>query len=126
MSNRRAPSDRDCNIYQRHVLEGETQEALAAAFEISRQRVAQVIAKVEGWLGAHPDHALARQMRVRLMRRWETLWNETIAGFQRSREDREVVTERTLTPASGSADEERMVAVERTVYQHPGDVRFLN
>jgi hypothetical protein len=125
-SARREPSKRDCHIYERHVLAGESHEALAAAFQISRQRVAQVIAKVEGWLGGHPDHALARQMRVRLMRRWETLWNETMAGFLRSRQDRKVVTERMLPPVSGSMAEEATVVVERTVRQHPGDVRFLN
>jgi len=123
---RRAPNPRDCRIYERHVLDGETQEALAADFGISRQRVAKVVAKVEGWTAGHPDHPLARNMRVRVMRRYETLWNETMAGFQRSRENREVVTERTLRPTAGSMADAAAVVVERTVRQHPGDVRFLN
>ena len=93
---RRPPSQRDCRIYERHVLDGETQDAVAGDYQISRQRVAQVAAKVEGWLAGHPEHPLAQSMRVRLTRRWEALWSETMAGFQRSRENREAVTERTL------------------------------
>lgn len=60
---RQAPKARDCKIYERYVLEGETQEAVAADYKISRQRVAQVIAKVEGWIAGHPDHVLARNSR---------------------------------------------------------------
>ena len=40
------------------------------------------MAKVEGWIAAHPDHPLARSMRVRLMRRYETLFKESMAGFE--------------------------------------------
>jgi hypothetical protein len=122
----RPPSHRNCRIYQRHVLEGQSQDIVAAEFQISRQRVAQVAGQVEGWIAAHPEHPLAQAMRVRLLHRWEALWTQTMAGFERSRENREVVTERTLHPPPGGAGEAATVVVERTVRQHPGDVRFLN
>lgn len=123
---RRPPTERDCRIYERYVLEGETQDRLAAEHGVSRQRVAKIVAKVEGWIAAHADHPLARSMRVRLMRRYETLWNETMAGFERSRADREVVVERALRPTVGTEHTTPGVVVERTVRRSPGDVRFLN
>jgi hypothetical protein len=49
-----------------------------------------------------------------------------MAGFERSRENREVITERTLHPPPGGASEAATVVVERTVRQHLGDLRFLN
>ncbi|HJT33388.1 MAG TPA: hypothetical protein VJ783_15195 [Pirellulales bacterium] len=122
-----APSDRDCRIYERHVLQGATQEAVAADYRISRQRVAQIAGSVEGWLAAHPEHPLAKSIRVRCTRRWESLWAETMAGFERSRENREVTVERTsrAQPMSGLRQPQVTVVQERTVRQHPGDVRFL-
>ncbi|HVA46899.1 MAG TPA: hypothetical protein VNH11_11080 [Pirellulales bacterium] len=47
---RRAPNPRDCRIYERHVLDGETEDAPAADYGISRQRVAKIVAEVEGWI----------------------------------------------------------------------------
>ena len=122
----RPPSERNCRIYERHVLGGETQEAVAADYHITRQRVAQVAALVEGWIAGHPEHPLAQTMRVRLTRRWESLWSETMAGFERSRRDREVVTQRSLRLASAGPDDALTLLTERTVRQSPGDVRFLN
>lgn len=122
-----APSERDCRIYERHVLHGETQDAVAADYRISRQRVAQIAGNVEGWLAAHPEHPLAKSIRVRCTRRWEALWAETMAGFERSRENREVTVERTsrAQATSGLRQPQVTVVQERTVRQHPGDVRFL-
>lgn len=122
-----APSERDCRIYERHVLQGETQEAVAADYRITRQRVAQIAGHVEGWLAAHPEHPLAKSIRVRCTRRWEALWAETMAGFERSRENREVIVERTsrAQPTGGLRQPQVTVVQERTVRQHPGDVRFL-
>jgi hypothetical protein len=123
----RPPSDRDCRIYERHVLNGETQEVVAADYKLTRQRVAQIAGNVEGWIAGHPDHALAKSMRVRCTRRWEALWTETMAGFDRSRENREVTVERTSQAHQDATGREPQVSIvrERTVKQHPGDVRFL-
>ena len=122
-----APSERDCRIYERHVLQGETQEAVAADYHVTRQRVAQIAGNVEGWLAGHPEHPLAKSIRVRCTRRWEALWTETMAGFNRSRENREVVVERTSRgqPSDVARQPQVTVVQERTVRQHPGDVRFL-
>ena len=128
----RRPSERDCRIYQRHVLEGETQEVVAADCKLTRQRVAQIAVNVERWIGAHPEHPLAGSMRVRCTRRWESLWAETMAGFQRSRENRQVTIERSTSAAAGGGASSdgpagaEVVVRERTVRQHCGDVRFLN
>lgn len=123
----RAPSDRDGRIYERHVLHGETQDAVAADYGISRQRVAQIAADVEAWIAAHPEHPLAKSMRVRATRRWETLWSETMAGFERSRENRETLRERTSRAAAADAEPPPpdTIVHERIVRQSPGDVRFL-
>ena len=115
------PSERDCRIYERHVIDGETQDAVAADYKLTRQRVAQIAGDVEGWIAAHPEHPLAKSMRVRCTRRWEAIWSETMAGFQRSRADRETTVER----RSRDASQHTSVVEERTVRQHPGDVRFL-
>ncbi len=122
-----APSDRDCRIYERHVLDGETQDAVAADYKLTRQRVAQIAGDVEGWIAGHPEHPLAKSMRVRCTRRWESLWAQTMTGFDRSRENREVTVERTSRAQSPDAERGPNVTVvqERTVRQHPGDVRFL-
>lgn len=123
----RPPSDRDCRIYERHVLQGETQDVVAADYRLTRQRVAQIAGDVEGWIAGHPEHPLAKSMRVRCTRRWEALWAETMDGFHRSRENREITVERTSqAPVPAGGREPRVTVVqERTVRQHPGDVRFL-
>jgi hypothetical protein len=123
----RAPSERDCRIYERHVLQGETQDVVAADYKLTRQRIAQIAGDVEGWIASHPEHSLAKSMRVRCTRRWEALWEETMAGFARSREDREMTVERTSqTPLAGALREPQVTVVqEHTVRKHPGDVRFL-
>ncbi|HJT36558.1 MAG TPA: hypothetical protein VJ783_31335 [Pirellulales bacterium] len=122
-----APSQRDCRIYERHVLQGETQDKIAADYHLTRQRVAQIAGNVEGWIAAHPEHPLAKSIRVRCTRRWEALWAETMAGFERSRENREVTVERTsrAQATSGLRQPQVTVVQERTIRQHPGDVRFL-
>lgn len=50
-----------------------------------------------------------------------------MAGFDRSREDREVTVERTSQAHASPGDRPPQVTVvqERTVRRHPGDVRFL-
>ena len=89
--------------------------------------MAQIAGDVEGWIASHPEHPLAKSMRVRCTRRWEALWSETMAGFDRSRENREVTVERTSRAAMPGAERQAQVTVveERTVRKHPGDVRFL-
>ena len=41
-----SPSDRDCDIFERHIIESDTQKNVAAAYGLSQQRVAQVAARV--------------------------------------------------------------------------------
>jgi hypothetical protein len=133
-----APKRRNCEIYERHVLAGETQEQVAGEFGISQQRVAQIVARVEGWLATHGDHPLAQQMRLRTNRRWDAIWSRAIEGFDRSREDREVRKERVVRPStSGEArttnsgetplPQEPPVATftEITIHKQNGDPRFL-
>ena len=122
------PSERDCAIYQQHVMQGETQQKVAAAHGLSQQRVAQIVARVEGWLGVHPEHPLAQSMRRRCARRWEILWAESMASFARSRENREINKERTARrrAASGGDDVPLTTISEHTVREQNGDPRFLN
>ena len=124
----RPPSERDCRIYERHMIKGETQERVAAAYGLSQQRVAQIAGRVEGWIGAHPEHPLAQSMRLRCARRWEALWSESMASFARSREDREIKKERTARrkPAAGGDETPQVTVTEHTVRQQNGDPRFLN
>ncbi|MGH7134345.1 MAG: hypothetical protein ACREHD_01310, partial [Pirellulales bacterium] len=133
----RAPKRRNCRIYERYVLAGETQEQVAAAFGITQQRVGQIAARVEAWIATHADHPLAQRMRLRSSRRWEVIWSRAIEGFDRSREDRQITKERapnspppsvaaTGRPLAGGDDPASLVTVsERTVRQQNGDPRFL-
>lgn len=121
-----APKRRNCTIYERHVLAGETQEQVAAAFGISQQRVGQIAARVEAWLATHGNHPLAQRMRLRCARRWDAIWSRAIESFDRSREDREVKKERVARPTtSGAADTPLVTLSETTVRQQNGDPRFL-
>ena len=118
------PEARDCEIYERHILQGDTQQNIAAAFGLSQQRIAQVAARVEAWIAAHPEHPLAQRMRWRANRRWEAIWSRAIESFDRSREDRESKKER--APQKAAASEEPLTTItERTVRQQNGDPRFL-
>jgi len=63
------PSQRNCQVYERAMLEGESYEAIAAEYAVSRQRIAAIVARVEGWIAEHPRHELAQKMRVRCGRR---------------------------------------------------------
>jgi hypothetical protein len=134
-----APKQRNSEIYERHVLEGATQEQVAGEFGISQQRVGQIVARVEGWLATHGDHPLAQQIRSRTNRRWDAIWSRAIEGFDRSREDREVSKERVARPsASGEArtpdsgetpllQERPPVAFsEITIRRQNGDPRFYD
>jgi hypothetical protein len=131
-----APKRRNCEIYERHVIAGETQEHVAAVFGVSRQRVGQIAARVEGWLATHGDHPLAQQMRLRTNRRWDAIYSRAIEGFDRSREDRQVRKERLAPPTSTGETpnigetplpQERPVVTftEITTHQQKGDPRFL-
>ena len=119
------PKDRDCQIYERHILQEETQECLAAEFGLTQQRVGQIAAAVEAWIARHPEHPLAQRMRLRCHRHWQAIWSRSIESFDRSREDRTTSKERVARRAA--ADGERPVATvtERTVRQQNGDPRFL-
>ena len=90
----RPPKKRDCRIYERHILNRETQQAVAADYGMTQQRVSQIAARVEAWIARHPEHRLAQRMRLRCSRRWETIWSEAMASFARSREDRKTRKER--------------------------------
>lgn len=123
---RRAPKKRDCRIYERHILNRETQERVAGDYAISQQRVAQIAARVEAWIAKHPEHPLAERMRLRCSRRWETLWAEAMTSFARSREDRKTRKERTCggTSADGVRVPQETVC-EQIVREQNGDPRFL-
>ena len=125
-SRNRPPKKRDCRIYERHILNRETQERVAADYAISQQRVAQIAARVEAWIGGHPDHPLAQRMRLRCSRRWETLWSEAMMSFARSREDRKTKKQRTLSGTSPDGGRAPPTTVsEETVREQNGDPRFL-
>ena len=123
----RPPNARNCAIYERVRLESESREKVAAEHALSRQRIAQVVAQVEGWIASHPTHELAQKMRVRCGKRWETLWSRSIDSFDRSRQNREVKKERTARRAANGAAAEMLTTVtEQTVREQNGDPRFLN
>jgi hypothetical protein len=127
-ANERPPSERDCAIYEQHLLRGETQQQVAAAYALSQQRVAQIAARVEAWLAAHPEHPLTQTMRLRCARRWETLWEESMASFARSCQNREIRKQRTARRKASPDGEAVPVAtvVEETVREQNGDPRFLS
>ena len=123
----RPPSARNCAIYERIRLEGETHEKVGADYAVSRQRIANIVAQVEGWLAGHPNHKLAQKMRVRCGKRWETLWARAIDSFDRSRQNREVKKERTARRAARDAADEVVTTVtEQTIREQNGDPRYLN
>ncbi len=119
----RPPSPRNCAIYERIRLEGEHHEKVAADYAMSRQCVADIVARVESWLAAHPAHRLAQKMRVRCGKRWEKLWTWAIDSFDRSRQNRELKKERTARRAAGQPE---TVVTEQTVREQNGDPRYLN
>ena len=122
------PSQRNCKVYERAMLEGESYEAIAADYAVSRQRVAAIVARVEGWIADHPRHELAQKMRVRCGRRWEAIWSRSIDSFDRSRQDRQTTKERTVRRRSGPVGEETpvMTVSEQTTREQNGDPRFLH
>jgi hypothetical protein len=124
-SRARPPKERNCKIYERHILEGETQERVAAAFGITQQRVGQIAARVEAWIAAHPEHPLAQRMRLRCSRRWEAIWSRAIESFDRSREDREIKKERAARTTAGEEEPPVVTVSESTVREQNGDPRFL-
>jgi len=101
---------------------------VAAAHALSQQRVAQIAARVDARLAAHPEHPLAQSLRLRCARRWETLWDESMASFARSRQNRETKKERTARRRATAAGEALPVTtvVEQTVREQNGDPRFLS
>jgi hypothetical protein len=46
---RRTPSSRNLEIYEAVMLQGRTQEDVAAEFDLSQGRISQILASVEGW-----------------------------------------------------------------------------
>ena len=121
----RKPSARNCAIYERVRLDGDSPEKLAAETGLSRQRIREIVAQVEGWLSRHTSHALADKMRARTTARFETLWVEAMDAFDRSRQERQTKKERVRKPAAGETAEAETVS-EVTVRDQNGDPRFLN
>lgn len=120
------PSSRNCAIYERVQIEGESGERVAADCALSRQRIAEIVASVETWIARHSEHPLARKMRLRCGQRWDALWSRSIESFDRSREDREVKKERVGRRAVAGGNESPTTTItERTVRQQNGDPRFL-
>lgn len=122
----RPPSTRNCAVYERIRIEGETHERVAAEYALSRQRVFTIVAQVESWLAAHARHPLAQKMRVRCGRRWDTLWTRAIDSFDRSRQNRETTKQRTARRAGTGAADLLTTITEQTVREQNGDPRFLN
>ncbi|HET6882663.1 MAG TPA: hypothetical protein VFI31_21020 [Pirellulales bacterium] len=121
------PSQRNCRIYERVMLDGDTYEAVGVEYAISRQRIAAIVARVEGWIAAHPQHNLARKMRVECARRWQAIWSRAIESFDRSQQDRRTTKERAARRRHGLAGEQTPLATvsEQTVREQNGDPRFL-
>ena len=119
----RPPCTRNCAIYERVRLDGESQEKVAADYAVSRQRIAVIVAQVESWIASHAAHELAQKMRARCGKRWEMLWAEAMTCFARSREDREIKKQRTRSAAAG---EVVTTITELTSRQQNGDPRFLH
>lgn len=122
----RPPSRRNCAVYQRVRLDGQSYEKVGGEYALARQTVADIIAQVEGWIAAHPTHPLAQKMRVRCGQRWETLWDWAIEAFDRSRQDREINKQRTARRAASDAADAVTTITEQTVRQQNGDPRFLH
>ncbi|HJT33102.1 MAG TPA: hypothetical protein VJ783_13755 [Pirellulales bacterium] len=122
------PSQRERAIYERHVLRGETQEAIAADQQCSRQRVSQICQKVERFVATHPDDELAAALRVRCQRRFDAVYLDAVRQFERSKQD--LVTERERT-SHRVPDDQPEKGVTTTVREHVrrqqnGDPRLLN
>lgn len=122
---RRKPSAQNCVIYERVRLEGKSLEQVAADYQVTKQRISTIVAQVEGWLGRHTTHLLAEKMRARATARFDTLWVEAMAGFDRSRQQRQIKKERVRKAADGG-DAAAETVSEVTVREQNGDPRFLN
>ncbi len=124
-SRARQPKRRDRRIYERHVIEGETQERVAAAFGLTQQRVGQIVARVDAWIATHADDPLAQRMRLRASRRWEAIWSRAIEGFDRSLEERETKKERVVRRMRSGEAEPIVTVSETSARRQNGDPRFL-
>ncbi len=122
---RRKPSARNCAIYERVRLEGKCLEEVAADYQVTKQRISDIVAHVESWLSRHDTHSLAQKMRARATARYDTLWSEAMTGFARIRERRQIKKERVRKAAAAGADAAETVS-EVTVREQNGDPRFLN
>lgn len=123
----RRPSQRNCQIYERAMLDGESYETIAANCGVTRQRIAAIVARVEGWLADQPEHLLAQKMRVQCGRRWAAIFARAMESFDRSRQDRRTLKEHAARRKSGLAcDQTPVVTItEQTVREQNGDPRFL-
>jgi hypothetical protein len=121
------PSERDYEIYQRSAFELKPQSELALEYGLSQQRVSQILRNAERWMATHSDDDEAQRMRVRVHSRWEVLFGTAMRMFDRSRQDQEIVKERTTRRAPDAAAEKAVTTTvnEKTVKQQNGDVRFL-
>lgn len=121
------PSQRNCQVYERAMLDGETYQAIAADCGVSRQRIAVIVARVESWLADHPHHLLAQKMRLACGRQWQAIWSRAIDGFDRSRQDRRTSKERAARRRVGLAGDQTpaTTVTEPTVREQNGDPRFL-
>ena len=127
------PSDRNRLIFERRVLGGESLAALALDHKVSHQRIAQITARVEGWIASHPEDRLAQRLRLRCRLRYEALYDAAMTSFAASRREEVTCKERkTSRPAPGgetneSGEEKQIVTTvnERIVRQRHGDPRLL-
>jgi hypothetical protein len=109
------------------MLDGHSYEAIAADCGVSRQRIAAIIARVEGWIADQPDHLLAQKMRVQCGRRWAAIFARAMESFDRSRQDRRTSKEHAARPRSGIIGDQmpNVIATEQTIREQNGDPRFL-
>lgn len=130
-SSRRRPSLRNRTIFERRVLGGEALAALAKEYKVSHQRIAQVAARVEGWIAEHPEDRLAERLRLRCRLRYEAVYDSAMTGFADSRKEEVTVkhrkTSRAANGGEGEAAKPEVVTnvEERIVRQRHGDPRLL-
>jgi ribosomal protein L32 len=91
------------------MVDNDTYEAIAADYAVSRQRIAAIVAQVEGWIADHPRHKLAQKMRVECGRRWDAIWSRAIESFDHSRQYRRTSKERAVRRRSGLAGDQTPV-----------------
>lgn len=86
------PSARDLQIHEMACHGRMSQAVIAEQFQLTQQRVSQICQHVDQWLAPQiADRVLA--LKARHTRKLEAVWQEAMAGFARSQEPAETVTE---------------------------------